>query len=71
MDRYGTNWHLSFDRRDGVLMVTLNAPRPMDVTDALLHAELATDFDTIRGDDPVDMVVLTGADDAFSGGAVL
>ena len=71
MDRYSTYRHLSFDRHDGVLTVTLNAPGPMNITDAVLHAELATVFDTIRGDDLVDAVVLTGAGQAFSGGADL
>jgi enoyl-CoA hydratase len=71
MDRYSTYRHLSFDRHDGVLTVILNAPGPMNVTDAVLHAELATVFDTIRGDDLVDAVVLTGAGEAFSGGADL
>jgi enoyl-CoA hydratase len=71
MDRYSTYQHLSFDRHDGVLTVTLNAPGPMNVTDAVLHAELATVFDTIRGDGLVDAVVLTGASEVFSGGADL
>jgi enoyl-CoA hydratase len=71
MDRYSTYQHLNFDRHDGVLTVTLNAPGPMNMTDAVLHAELATVFDTIRGDDLVDAVVLTGAGEVFSGGADL
>lgn len=71
MDRYSTYQHLSFDRHDGVLTVMLNAPGPLNITDAVLHAELATVFDTIRADDLVDVVVLTGAGEAFSGGADL
>lgn len=71
MDRYSRYQNLTFERHDGVLTVALNAPGPLNITDAVLHAELATVFDRIRGDDLVEVVVLTGAGEAFSGGADL
>lgn len=59
---------LDFARRDRILTVTMNRPDRMNAIDARMHTELARVFYDIARDDAADVVVLTGAGDAFSAG---
>lgn len=65
--------HLKFDRHpDGVLLITLNRPEVMNVTNARLHWELTQIWDVVRDDNKTKIVVVTGAGDrAFSAGGDL
>ena len=68
LDRYET---IAFSRRGRVLTATLNRPEAMNAANARLHAELARLFPSLDADPGSDVIVLTGAGDAFSAGGDL
>lgn len=51
-----------------ILRVTLNRPEVRNAADMVMHNELSTIFFDIAKDDGSDVVILTGAGDAFSAG---
>ena len=56
-------------QRDGrLLTLTLNRPERGNTVDGLMHRELARIFNDIAMDDETDVVIFTGAGDAFSAG---
>ena len=55
---------LLFDVSDGVAHVTLNRPDVHNAFDADMQSELAACWDSLRADDAVAAVLLTGAGDA-------
>lgn len=58
--------------RDGpVRIVTLHRPDALNAVNESLHAELASVWDELAGDDDADVVVLTGSGRAFSAGGDL
>ncbi|MBT8208576.1 MAG: enoyl-CoA hydratase/isomerase family protein [Acidimicrobiales bacterium] len=60
---------LRFERRDhGVLWMIIDRPEKLNATDASLHRSLSRVWDDIDDDDAVDVVVVTGAGEAFSAG---
>jgi enoyl-CoA hydratase len=61
---------LQFERPDeGVLLVRLNRPEAMNATNARMHWELAQVWETLRADNSVRAIVVTGAGErAFSAG---
>src|SRR5579871_2899340 len=70
---YSDFQHLNFeDRKDGVMLVTLNRPEALNATNARLHFELAHVWKVLADDDQVRTVVVTGAGErAFSAGGDL
>jgi enoyl-CoA hydratase/carnithine racemase len=56
------------ERRDGVLLLTLNRPRQKNAFNATQWRELSEALAEARADDAVRAVVVTGAGDAFSAG---
>ena len=62
---------ITVDRDDHVATVTLNRPDAMNAFDAALRTDLAAALQSLREDDSVRVVVLTGAGRAFSAGADL
>jgi enoyl-CoA hydratase len=65
---YGTYQHLKFDRRGRVLTITMNRPEVKNAANARMHHELSTVFREVARDPDADVIVLTGAGDAFSAG---
>ena len=60
-----------YDVRDGVATITLNRPEVMNALTFEVYAQLRNLFATLRSDDTVKVVILTGAGDQFcSGGDV-
>ena len=59
---------LRFDYRDRVLRVTIASKARMNGVDARLHEELARVFPELRRDPDSDLIVLTGAGQAFCAG---
>jgi enoyl-CoA hydratase len=55
--------------KDGVGTITINRPDKRNALDAATHAQLLAAFDTLRHDDAVRVVVLTGTGKAFVSGA--
>ncbi len=62
--------HILVERRGRVLTLTLNAPPKNPIAPAL-HGELSRIFIDVNRDKETDVVVLTGAGEAFSAGADL
>ena len=60
--------HLAFSRRGRVLTVTMNRPQVKNAANVRMHKELSRVFRDVAGDAEADVVVLTGAGDAFSAG---
>jgi enoyl-CoA hydratase len=56
------------ERRGRVLTLTLNRPETRNAADAAMHNELSWIFRDVALDPDCDVVVLTGAGDAFSSG---
>jgi dehydration protein DpgD len=58
-----------YQKKDHVARITLNRPEVLNAMDRQTHADLASIWDDVEGDDQVRAVVLTGAGDrAFSVG---
>ncbi len=64
-ERYRT---ILAERRGRILTLTLNRPETKNAADAAMHNELSHIFRDVAKDDGCDVVVLTGAGDAFSSG---
>ena len=63
---------LQFDRPlDGVLRITLRAAGKLNAVSGAMHRELADVWRTIGSDDETRVVVVRGADGAFSAGGAL
>ncbi len=62
---------LTFVRAGKVLTVTINRPETRNAVDERLHGELARVFIDVDHDDETDVVILTGAGDAFCAGGDL
>ncbi len=60
--------HLLFERKDNVVVVTLNRPRVLNALSEALKAELADALARVQADPTVRALVLTGAGEAFSAG---
>lgn len=60
--------HLQFTRKGRVLTVTMNRPEVKNAANIRMHRELSTVFADVGRDPDSDIVVLTGAGDAFSSG---
>jgi enoyl-CoA hydratase len=65
---YQNYQHLKFDYRGRILTVTMNRPEKKNAANVLMHNELGRVFQDIARDPNSDVVVLTGAGDAFSSG---
>lgn len=60
-----------YEVNDGVAMLTFNRPEVMNALTFEVYAQLRNLFETLRYDDAVKVVILTGAGDSFcSGGDV-
>lgn len=68
---YPTYRELLLERRDKVLLITLNRPVALNAIGFALHTELAGLFRAIARDDSVSAVILTGAGRAFCAGGDL
>ncbi|MBL8360796.1 MAG: enoyl-CoA hydratase/isomerase family protein [Rubrivivax sp.] len=60
--------HLRFERRGRVLTVVMNRPEVKNAANVRMHNELSRVFADAQRDEGSDIVVLTGAGDAFSSG---
>jgi enoyl-CoA hydratase len=60
--------HLSFRRQGRVLTVVMNRPEVKNAANIRMHNELSRVFADAQRDEGSDIVVLTGAGDAFSSG---
>jgi len=56
------------ERRGRILTLTLNRPETRNAADIVMHNELSRIFADVARDEAADVVVLTGAGDAFSSG---
>ena len=65
---FSTYQRLLFERRERLLIITLNRPDELNATDDLMHTELSRVFSDCADDPQVDVVILTGAGRAFSAG---
>lgn len=65
---YETYETLLTERRGKILTVTMNRPEVKNAANDVMHAELARIFYEIAADPDCDVVVLTGAGDAFCAG---
>src|SRR5690349_17557136 len=71
-DMYGEFTSLELDRPgDGILRITLRNPKTRNSVDHAAHAQLAAIWQTIDRDDETRVVVVRGADGAFSSGGDL
>jgi len=59
---------IKFEREGRILRVTLNRPEKLNAVDEQLHHELAQVFYDVSVDTECDVVILTGAGDAFCAG---
>jgi len=72
VDRYAAFGSLELDRpAPHVLRLTLRAPGRLNAVDAEAHGELASIWKTIADDDETRVVLVRGADGAFSAGGDL
>jgi len=62
---------LELEIRDRVLWITINRPHVRNAANADLHGRLARLFSVVEASDEFDVVVLTGAGDAFCAGGDL
>ncbi len=69
--QYENYQHITFERVQGVLTVTLNRPEALNATDEQLHKELSRVFADIAQDKETRAVILTGAGKAFCAGGDL
>jgi enoyl-CoA hydratase len=60
--------HLQFRRAGRVLTIVMNRPEVKNAANIRMHSELSRVFADAQRDDASDIVVLTGAGDAFSSG---
>lgn len=60
--------HLRFERSGRVLRIVMNRPEVKNAADIRMHRELSRVFADARRDEDSDILVLTGAGDAFSAG---
>jgi enoyl-CoA hydratase/carnithine racemase len=60
--------HLKFERQGRVLTVVMNRPEVKNAANIRMHNELSTVFADAARDQDSDVVVITGAGDAFSSG---
>jgi enoyl-CoA hydratase len=60
--------HLQFRRQGRVLTIVMNRPEVKNAANVRMHRELSTVFRHAQADEASDIVVLTGAGDAFSSG---
>src|ERR1700688_4210394 len=65
---FSTYQRLVFERRERLLIITLNRPDELNATDDLMHAELSRVFSDCADDPQVGVIILTGAGRAFSAG---
>jgi enoyl-CoA hydratase len=63
--------HLAISHDGRIVTVTLNRPEVKNAINLKLHHELAAIFSDLDLDDSCDVVILTGAGDAFCGGGDL
>ena len=59
---------LQITREDRIYTVTINRPEVKNALNHVLHEEFGTIFRDLDMDDDCDVIVLTGAEGAFSGG---
>ena len=72
MDHYGSYPSLEFDRpAPHVLRLTLRAAGKLNAVSGAMHGELAAVWKTIAADDEIRVVIVRGADGAFSAGGDL
>lgn len=60
--------HVSFEKKDGIAVVTLNRPRVLNALSRALKGELLDAFGRIARDSEIRAVVVAGAGKAFSAG---
>ena len=60
---------LLVENNEGIVTVTINNDKSLNVLNATLMSELADEFTTINKDQSVDVVILTGAGRSFVAGA--
>jgi enoyl-CoA hydratase len=65
---YESYQHLKFERNSRVLTIVMNRPEVKNAANVRMHHELSTVFYDVARDDEADVIVLTGAGDAFSSG---
>jgi enoyl-CoA hydratase len=65
---YSRYHYLSVERKDKVLMVSLNRPESLNAINAGLHTEISQIFGDIAQDQETEVVVLTGKGRAFCAG---
>ena len=68
LEMYAQYQHLTFAYRGRVLTVTMNRPEVKNAANVRMHNELSTVFADVARDPDCDVIVLTGAGDAFSSG---
>jgi enoyl-CoA hydratase len=72
MDRYSAYPSIELDRpAEHVLRITLRAPGRLNAVSGAMHGELAAIWKTIAEDDETRVVLVRGADGAFSAGGDL
>lgn len=71
MIAFGPRMLVLTEKRDLIATITLNRPEKLNAINRELAAELFEAFDSVRDDDEVRAVVLTGSGRAFSSGADL
>jgi len=60
--------HIRVEKRDGIVLLTMNRPEVLNATNARLHYELAYIWNDIGADPEARVAILTGAGEAFSAG---
>ncbi len=63
--------HITFEREETILRVTLNRPEKLNAFNGPMHSELSRLFVDISADRESEVVILTGAGRAFSAGGDL
>ena len=72
MDRYSAYSSIELDRpAEHVLRITLRAPGRLNAVSGAMHGELAAIWKTVAEDDETRVVLVRGADGAFSAGGDL
>ena len=65
---YESYQHIKFERRGRILTVIMNRPEVKNAANVRMHNELSRVFRDVAQDAGADVIVLTGAGDAFSSG---
>ena len=65
---YESYQHIKFERRGRILTVIMNRPEVKNAANVRMHNELSRVFRDVAQDAEAEVVVLTGAGDAFSSG---